>query len=74
MGLLVTRVWCLWVGPLPVGCRVCVLLGWVVYLGELGACGECELWMGSGCSNVGEADVLAIFLSGGVCAEMVCER
>ena len=68
-GVLVNRVWCRWVVPLPVGCRVCVLLEWVVFFGESGVCGECELWMCSGCSDMGEDDVLlAPFHSGGVCA------
>ena len=35
-----------------------------VLVGCSGVYGRCELWMGSGCSVVGEIDVLALFLIG----------
>ena len=37
-----------------------------VLVGCSGVCGRCELWIGSGCSVVGEVAVLALFLSGAV--------
>ena len=37
-----------------------------VLVGCSGVCEKCGLWMCSGCSVVGEADVLALFPSGAV--------
>ncbi len=37
-----------------------------VLVGCSGVYGRCELWMGSGCSVVGEVDVLALLRNGAV--------